>query len=131
MKECQYLEFISKSEVEEKLEGDSFYYMTCETSNNTNIEVQTARNFGFNEDIAKLDSILTSEKIKWKVKNIKDIIGERNTSGLSSNLISPEESRTTNYGQAGAHSVLDKEKLGQEPDGIENVVFKSNGVNSH
>ena len=105
--------------------------MTCETSNNTNIEVQTARNFGFSEDIARLDKLLTSEKIKKKVKNIKEIIGERTTSGLSSNLISPEESKNTNYAQPGAHSVLDREKLGPAPEGIDNIVVTATGVQSH
>ena len=105
--------------------------MTCETSNNTNIEVPTARSYGFSEDIAKLDKILTSEKIKWKVKNIKEIIGERTMSGVSSNLISPEESRQTNYGQLGSHSVLDREKLGNDEPQPENIVVTVSGVQSH
>ena len=68
MKECQYLEFISYCEKEAESdeitsgEIDRFYYLTCETSNNTNIELSTARTSS--DDIAKLDNLLKSEKIK-------------------------------------------------------------------
>ena len=65
------------------------------------------------------------------MKNIKEIIGERSTSGLSSNLISPEESKQLNPGQPGVHSVLDREKLGEEIAGLENIVVTQSGVQSH
>lgn len=45
------------------------------------------------DQLDKLDKILSSDNIKQKVKNIKAIIGEKARSGVSSNLISPEESR--------------------------------------
>lgn len=58
------------------------------------------------DQLEKLDKILSSNNIKQKVKNIKAIIGEKARSGVSSNLISPEESRQ--FGGASHSRMLNK-----------------------
>lgn len=67
----------------------------CETSNNSNIETATLKNLGpsLPEETSKLKMLLSSANIKQKVKQIKEIIGERTQSGVSSTLITPEDSR--------------------------------------
>ena len=66
----------------------------CETSNNSSIEMAQNKNMAHaSDELAKLDSIFSSNHIKKKIKNIKEIVGDKAHSGLSSNLVSPEESR--------------------------------------
>ena len=48
-------------------------------------------------ETAKLNKVLGSANIKQKVKQIKEIIGERTQSGVSSTLITPEESRQIGF----------------------------------
>ena len=83
----------------------------------------SSKNFqAASEQLAKLDSILSSPDIKQKVKNIKEIIGEKN----QSSLISPEESRQMNS-FIGKSSAFDKNKLSSDLS-KEKIIFTEGGI---
>ena len=93
----QYLNSLDKSIPESQQTSSptkDFYYLTCETSKNSSIETVSSKNQSTHADeLSKLDAILHSKDIKDKLKNIKMIIGEKAQSGVSSTLITPEDSR--------------------------------------